>query len=195
MSSAPFHQKLPPASLMRALNSPAPRSHVPHAPHGSNGSAARQMDLYIEKPHPILTASDLAPDWDVSEDQIFRLIEEGRILAFFINTEDTPKHRHYRIVRHATARGQSLTVSGMLEVIATTDTWLFPIERWGRKQNFLTEHAAEIIDVSPRHIRKLYDVGQLGAKNLGAATQLSLRIPRPELTAFVQRRLTLTNNL
>lgn len=159
-------------------------------------TAPRQLDLYIEKPHPLLSVSDLALEWSYSEQHIIDLITEGKLFALFVNEDDAPLHRHYRIVRHTAIQGQSLTVAGMNEVVAGVDAWLFPVERWGRRQVFTTLHAAEIIAVSPRHIRKLYDAGQVNARNLGLGQkELSLRIPRAQLTAFVQKRLRLANGI
>jgi hypothetical protein len=185
------------ASLMRAIVSPSSRplrSSV-ESDRGPAGQAPQQIDMSIITPHPLLKVSDLAEEWSYDETHILNLIDEGIVFAFFINAEETPKHFHYRIPREAAVKGSRLTLAGMQQLIDTTADWLFPVERFGRRQNLSVRDCESALLVSQRHVRELYEAGALGAQNLGAAQQLSLRIPRPELTAFVQRRLKLTNNL
>jgi hypothetical protein len=184
MNSAPFHNtKLPPASLM----------HGARSANGATGQA-RQMDLHIVIPHPLLTVSDLAEEWSYNERHILDLIDAGIVFAFFINAENLPQHRHYRIPREAAVKGTQLTLAGMEHLIATVEDWLLPIERFGRRMNLAVRDCGAALKISPRHVRSLYDAGQFGGQNLGAGRkEISLRIPRPELVAFVQHRLRFTN--
>lgn len=177
---------------MRSINSPCARSSGP----AGDVPAPRQMDFHIVKPDPLFNVSDLAEEWGCGERHILDLIDEGVVFAFFINAEDDPKHAHYRIPREAAVKGTRLTLAGMQNLVATVDAWLLPVERFGRRHNFAVRDCEAALRVSARHVRELYDAGQLGGQNLGLGRkELSLRIPRAELAAFVQRRLKLTNNL
>lgn len=198
-TSAPFHQKLPPASLMRALVSPKPQPFIPFREERlSTGHVQFAFDF--DHQSALLFVNEVAEELRYSDDHVQRLILSGDLCAFTINASEGSMvlRPAYRILRADAVRARArfpkanadARIAEIQDYIATADTWLYPTA----KKTLTVAETAALLRCSARHVRVLHKHGNFG-HDLGPATQLSLRIPRAELTAFVQRRLKLTNNL
>lgn len=197
VSSAPFANKLPPASLMRSL-SPASRSQdIFNAP---ASAFDRQDDFYEGLPHsyPLLYVEEAAQQLSCSEHHVRDLIDEGALLAFPINEAEESKRKRniYRVVRQTCVRDDRLTASGAHDLVRSVNSWLLP-SSLGSRSVLTVFETATALRCTGQHVRKLYDNRLLRAVDIASPSSqiATLRIARESLVAFVTIRLARQNNI
>jgi hypothetical protein len=222
-TTAPFHNKLPPASLMRAINSPAGKDSRLQPPR-IGVAEAMELPLDIDfagvlHNFPLLTVKEAATELKCSDQQIRNFIDDGKLLAFPINLaegEGSPagqvrKRAIYRIVRKTAAQAFTFLTAAQRtqlanETIRTVNDWLFapfnpdiggwlPSLRIGARSALNVIEAAQAVRCDGDHIRNLYQHGLISGADVGRSELLHLRVSRSSLAAFVTRRLARQNNI
>lgn len=164
-----------------------------HAPRPDPGAADPQFEFCLDHESPLLTVEEVAREWGYTEAHIRNQIEAGDLFAFSVSA-DPEKRPYYRILRATADRATRLTDAGRLEQIHTVDLWLYHPIQIGRKQILNVRDVLATLRISARHVRELYDQNELRGADRGLGQkEISLRIPRSQLTAFVQRRLQLNH--
>jgi hypothetical protein len=217
-TTAPFHDKLPPASLMRAIVSPAGKDARMEPP---RFSSAVEMDLPLDMDwsgvlhnFPLLTVKQAATELKCSDQHIRDFIDELKLLAFHINIAEDPKRRDYRIVRRTAGEAFTFkTHKQRMEIaeenIRTVNDWLFapfdtgigawvPSLRIGARSILNAAECAKALVCNGDHIRNLYQHKLIAGVDIASqpgAGPLHLRVSRQSLAVFVTRRLARQNNI
>jgi hypothetical protein len=224
VNSAPFHQKLTPPSLMRALVSPSSKDSRLDPPRFSNSAIQPELPLNIDWSglllnFQLITVKEAATELKCSDQQIRNFIEEMKLLAFHINVEEAPRRTDYRIVRKTAAGAFTFQTHQQRAALAaatikTVNDWLFapfdpkigawqPALRMGARSVLTVDESAQALRCTGEHIRQLYNADFLRALDIGAqssalspqSSPLHLRIVRESLVAFVAIRLARQNNI